>query len=215
MSVFYNQLLKDKEDLEKAKCFALLKKAHPNDMKSNRVSFSLQRMLDSLDLGTSWSDISKAGNQVRNMRGEKEDLSRKIDGDLVNGLIKQINEAECLSELSAEELVNLTRIMALILIGEDLKTSQIRKFFSGVRRIETNSKRGSPQDFNRDEVVYLKVFLAYTAGRQQSVRPLLKVVEVAIDKIREEPESGFNDFKAFVHLVEGIVAFHKYYGGSE
>ena len=118
--------------------------------------------------------------------------------------------------IKTDILIRWAQILALILVAEDLKTSQIRKFLSGVRGVEIKVKRKAPEKFTRQEVAFLKVHLAYAKARQQTaVKPLMDVMTAVIDKIGDEGKEGLDDFNVFVRFVEAVVAYHRFYGGSE
>lgn len=98
-----------------------------------------------------------------------------------------------------------------------LTTSQIRKFYGELKRIQAN-----PQKFWQD-IPLLKAKLAYAVGRSASkkdgrvvyaskIRNFYDEVSVAFDFIRKD---NVQDFINFVKLVEAVVAYHKFYGGDD
>ena len=56
----------------------------------------------------------------------------------------------------------------------------------------------------------LKPKLAYAAGRQDEVKPLMTVLDPCMDRVRSR-----DDFDRFAKFVESIVAYHKYHGGRD
>lgn len=114
-----------------------------------------------------------------------------------------------LKDLPADELVSMAEKLGKYLKNNGLKTSQIRKFLDGVRRLDVQFDKG--KSFNKDSVILLKPKLAYAAGRQESVRPLMEVLEPAISAGAE----SFESFKKLLALIEGIMSYHKYYGGGD
>lgn len=122
--------------------------------------------------------------------------------------------------------------MTFVDIGEEIgkklksdgvKTSQIRKFLSAVNsvanKIQNENEELAPE--NAEEIQYLRVKLAYQAGREEvrgkidasdfGLHYLQKVLDVAIKNIGRS-KSGFEKFNK---LVESIVAYHKFYGGKD
>lgn len=97
-----------------------------------------------------------------------------------------------------------------------LTTSQLRKFFGELRRIDT--------DFDRKitDLPMLQPMLAYAVGRDKNDRGInrtkIGVFEREITKglkaIRTDVQHQKSDFKNFVKLFEAIVAYHKYHGGK-
>jgi len=112
--------------------------------------------------------------------------------------------------MSAEELVWIADKVGLYLKNQGLKTTQIRRFLDAVRRID-NQFKSSKEKFNGESVILLKPRLAYAAGRESKVKPLMKVLAPAIDRGAKSYES----FKKLLALIEGIVAYHKFYGGGD
>lgn len=101
--------------------------------------------------------------------------------------------------------------------SEDLKgltTSQIRKFFGELKRIQAD-----PEKY-REDIPLLKAKLAYAVGRDKknNGKSNSKII-----KFYEELEKGINairknetkDLTRFIKLVESIVAYHKYFGGKD
>ena len=88
-------------------------------------------------------------------------------------------------------------------LASKLKTAQIRKVYSAVKKIQMNTK------FNRNELVMLKPKLAYAAARNKDVEELKAALTEAIDQVDSE-----KTFKTFVDFFEAILAYHKAYGGE-
>lgn len=106
--------------------------------------------------------------------------------------------------------------------SKPLTTSQIRKFFGELKRIQAD-----PEKY-QEEIPMLKAKLAYAVGRDAQVRfdrqtrtealtyktkikEFYEELETGIDYIREADK---DDLVRFVKLVESIVAYHKFYGGK-
>jgi CRISPR-associated protein Csm2 len=91
----------------------------------------------------------------------------------------------------------------------DLKVNQIRRFLDAVRKIENDIKAKS-FDQVKDAIVLLRPKLAYAAGREPKVKPLMNVLDPAICSGAKSEEN----FQKLLKLIEGIIAYHRYYGGS-
>lgn len=140
---------------------------------------------------------------MRHPRGGNPQGNSKVVEDIV-ARIKKLNS---LSDLQVDDLVKYSEEMGQHLTQINLKTNQIRKFLDAVKKVGSEGGKGK---FSRDEVKLLKPKLAYAAGRQQEVKPLMSLLDPCIDRVNTK-----EDFKQFARLVEGIVAYHKFYGGRD
>ncbi len=131
-------------------------------------------------------------------------------------------QLEDLSQVNAEALVEVAEEVGKYLTkgkyskGKDkppghmnLKVNQIRRFLDAVRRIEAELK-GQEFEKVKDSIVLLRPKLAYAAGREEQVKPLMNVLDLAI-KSGAQSESKF---KKLLRLIESIIAYHNYYGGK-
>jgi len=122
---------------------------------------------------------------------------------------------------TGERLVNYARHLAEPL-AKTLKTSQIRKIFTEVRKIEA---LWFDQDRKVDAVRRLNMLkpkMAYQAKRQEKdkVSPLKPLTDVLTDAINlvtavNDPEQMDVRFRRFVELFEAILAYHKAFGAKE
>ncbi|MGB9859291.1 MAG: type III-A CRISPR-associated protein Csm2 [Moorellaceae bacterium] len=126
----------------------------------------------------------------------------------------RVGRAGCLSNLRIGELVEWARALGAILAA-DLKTTQIRRFLGEVVAAEVEAEEKGPEEFENSRVEYLRVYLAYATGRNRSAKTLLRVLEPMIKGIRPRGREGWDDFQVLVEFVRAIMAYHKFYGGTE
>ena len=89
-----------------------------------------------------------------------------------------------------------------------MTTSQIRKFFGEVKRIQADFTK------YKDDVPLLAAKLAYAVGRQKGKGKIKVFYDEFISGIKAidgKPEN----FTRFVKLLESTVAFHKFHGGKD
>ncbi len=112
-----------------------------------------------------------------------------------------------------DKVVEWTRSFGKFLAQSDrrsknaLSTSQIRKFFGEVKRIQFDFKQ------NKHKVPLLKAKLAYATGKAKphnKIKHFYKQMSMGIPAIK-----NVDDFNRFVNISESIIAFHKYYGGND
>ena len=94
-----------------------------------------------------------------------------------------------------------------------LTTSQIRKFFGELKRIQSDPKKF------KEDIPMLKAKLAYAVGRdikngkqQTKIKKFYSELESGINLIRKDNDA---DLIRFIKIVESTVAFHKYFGGKD
>jgi CRISPR-associated protein Csm2 len=120
---------------------------------------------------------------------------------------RKYDELKDLSKVSASRIVEIAEEVGKHLKGIDVKINQIRRFLDETRQIETEAKTGN---FPADRIILLRPKLAYSAGRQPKVKDLMNVLDPAIKSAAESKDN----FQKFLRLIEGIVAYHRYYGGT-
>jgi len=138
---------------------------------------------------------------------------------------KQKLEKQWIYNGIGEDIVEWAKSFAKFLAPEDktkLSTSQIRKFFGELKRIQADF------DKNIADLPMLNALLAYAVGRDKNdkgmnktkIKEFYEEISKGIDAIRkknvteEDKRIQKSDFTNFVKIVEAIVAYHKYYGGK-
>ncbi len=95
-----------------------------------------------------------------------------------------------------------------------ITTSQLRKFLSAVNAISNKVQITTEEKLSQElinEIQYLRVKLAYQAGRYDEVRDLMikANLDTEIKNIKTK-----QDFINFARFIEAIIAFHKYNKGE-
>ena len=112
-------------------------------------------------------------------------------------------------EEGGQPLVEAAEQLGKLLENRGLKTSQIRKIYGAVKKIQV-SEAFRPNDPIMNDLIMLKPKLAYAAARNRAVTDLKDALTQAIDKV-DSPEK----FKNFVDFFEATLAYHKAAGGLE
>ena len=107
-------------------------------------------------------------------------------------------------EKGGEPLVKAAKYLGQKLKDRGLKTSQIRRIYIAVKKIQMN------QGFDRNKLIMLKPKLAYAAARNRSVEDLKEALTQAIDQVDNDKK-----FKNFVDFFEATLAYHKDAGGQD
>jgi len=129
--------------------------------------------------------------------------------EILQNLKGKISKYQDLKDIPAEAIVEIASGLGKHLKEIDLKTTQIRKFLDWVRRIDGQFNKG--KGFKKDSVILLKPKLAYSAGREPKVKPLMEVLDPAIIA----GSNSYESFKKLLALIEAIISYHKFYGGGD
>ncbi|MDE0399144.1 MAG: type III-A CRISPR-associated protein Csm2 [Candidatus Poribacteria bacterium] len=113
-------------------------------------------------------------------------------------------------EEGGQPLVDAAEKLGESLKNRGLKTSQIRKVYSTVKKIQMS------KEFQQNDLIMLKPKLAYAAARNRAVTDLKDALTQAIDKVIDEvaQEKRKFKFKNFVDFFEATLAYHKAAGGE-
>lgn len=94
-----------------------------------------------------------------------------------------------------------------------LTTSQIRNVFGEMRRIQMKDFRNEISSF-----LLLKPKLAYAVKRNfnRGLQDFFVFFEKCYNAVDiEDPQTAEKQFKNFMHLMEAVLAYHKFHGGKE
>jgi len=95
-------------------------------------------------------------------------------------------------------------------------TSQLRNIFSEVKRIDVKLNDESQFLKEKSNILLLRPKIAYNTARVLSnrrdsrMKEFREVLEKALTAIK-----SLDDFKRFSQFLEGIIAYHKVYGGKD
>lgn len=98
----------------------------------------------------------------------------------------------------------------------DLTTSKIRNILSMVSELYTDAQHSREETLSEDmvsRVQYLKMRIAYEAGRENSVKVFVNAAHL-MDYTKEIGNSRQN-LILFCNYMEALVAYHKFYGGRD
>ena len=140
---------------------------------------------------------------------------RQEPGSGVYGeLQRKVSQVKKLESLDPDEMVRSADE-----IGKDLshgrnsvKHAQVRHILDEVNRIRLEIRK-RPGDLAGDLLARIKLLkprFAYLAGRDNGLKPLYSVLSPMIDKTTDR-----HDFNRFAEFVQAVVAYHKFYGGSD
>jgi len=115
-----------------------------------------------------------------------------------------------LGDLSPGDVVSMADDFGRVLAKNvRLKTTQVRKFFEAVKSVSIQLRTEEGFDLP-GACAALRPQLAYMAGRIDTVKPLMKVLDPCLAKIETA-----EDFQAFYRFFESTLAYHRYYGGRD
>lgn len=94
----------------------------------------------------------------------------------------------------------------------NLTTSKIRSMYSLITNLYTKIDGEESFQRHRSDIQYLKVRMAYEAGRDKSIKLFLEktFLEKAVDNIR-----NYDTFVLYCRYAESLVAYFKFFGGRD
>ena len=151
----------------------------------------------------------RGGSQQQGNRGRGSSNRNRSNNSLPPGVI----------EHGGKILVDTAEKLGRQISGQHrqdgVTTSQIRKVYNAVKRIQKRVR--TDEDFQRQQsdLILLKPKLAYVAARAPSerkanTRKLKDALTEAIDQV-----DSHDKFKNFVDFFEATLAYHKAHGGKE
>ena len=93
-----------------------------------------------------------------------------------------------------------------------LTTTKLRGIYALIMNV--SAKINVPEDYepHRPDIQYLKVRMAYEAGRESSVKTFLQKTHL-MDLV--DAVNGFDQFKLYCRYAEALVAYFRFFGGKE
>lgn len=98
-------------------------------------------------------------------------------------------------------------------LGDKMKTNQLRKVFSEIKRIEISTRgKGESDKFENPELLMLLPQIAYAKARKLIKKDFYEIIKLIIGKgINDTKIKTNGDFTRFVEFMTAIVAYHKQY----
>ena len=99
----------------------------------------------------------------------------------------------------------------------NVKTSQLRAFYSAVNRIRVQSQQNDDFSPLERRLILLKPKLAYAAGRHNTLKSFQSFQSFMVQAIDGVVNSNAKKqaLTNFFDLLEAVVAYHKFHGGQD
>lgn len=117
-----------------------------------------------------------------------------------------VNEAKDVIEIFKEENFKVNR--------DTLTNTQLRNLLAMTSAVYDETRNNGFDSVN-EKIAYLKVQFIYQSGRNTAVKAFIEVAQLVelVDMIRDFKE--LDDLLRFCHYMEALIAYFKYYGGSD
>jgi len=129
--------------------------------------------------------------------------------------ITKVRGVDSLSEISIEEIAKEDGIAEMAAKNfKGLKTTQLRRIFDAVKKIESDLADKSWSDVEA-EFHMLRPLIAYAKGRNLIPNNFYTLITIAMQKVPVgDDDQKKKNYRIFVKLLESIVAYHKYYNSE-
>ncbi len=130
----------------------------------------------------------------------------------INEVKNKLNKCSTLSEIPVKDFLDEEKGFAHIVAKESIKgnlnTTQLRKFFAALKKMEQKDNWEEVET----EFYLLKPRMAVSVGRKNLPKVFYNVILAAMAKVDnvEDNEVKMKNFDIFVKFFEAIVAYHKY-----
>ena len=146
-------------------------------------------------------------------QGKRRDDFRKETE--IEKIIQEIGNLQKLSQLDERKIAKedgyAERVAKEV---KNLKTTQLRKFFSEIKANERELKEKGWDGIKADFYM-LRPNLAYAKARGLIPDPFFRLIDACMKQVdKGDDEQKKDNYTRFVQFLEAIVAYHKYYGGS-
>lgn len=102
-------------------------------------------------------------------------------------------------------------------IFRNLTTSKLRNILSMISEISDGLRTSTAPTLSKDmqdKIGYLRIRLAYECGRDpRTVKPFVEKANLL--KLVKQIGDSRENFMAFSHYMEALVAYHRFYGGKD
>ena len=124
--------------------------------------------------------------------------------------LKEEFKSKNFSQIAAKTIVDAAEDIGKNIKKEDLKSSQLRKFYDSVKQIEQKLIEKKETDKLEDKIiaqlVFLKPHLENAQKKGKIPQNFKNIIQTSIDRVVEKGTK--EDFKYFVKFFEAIVAYH-------
>ena len=93
-----------------------------------------------------------------------------------------------------------------------LTTTKLRGIYALIMNVYARINTGEDYEQHKPDIQYLKVRMAYEAGREDSVKAFLTATHLMklVDGI-----ASFEQFKLYCRYAEALVAYFRFFGGRD
>jgi len=153
------------------------------------------------------------GEARRHAEEEQKKAFRSLNNsvDVLNKEFKAFLSKAPLTDMPAQDLVEVGKALGNYL-SYQIKINKIRRFLDALRRIEVGKQ------YDPGELALMRPQLAYAVGRtdRDEKECMKRFMDFFDPVLKQAADSGRRDvFEKALKLMETIIAFHRYYGGSD
>lgn len=133
----------------------------------------------------------------------------------IKEIIQKIGDLQNLSQLDEKDIAKEGGYAERVAEGvQNLKTTQLRKFFSEIKANERELKEKGWGGIKADFYL-MRPNLAYAKARGLVPDHFFKLVDACMKQVDKGDENQKKEnYKRFVQFLEAIVAYHKYHHGG-
>jgi CRISPR type III-A-associated protein Csm2 len=133
----------------------------------------------------------------------------------INDVKEKIKQLSSFSLLSPDYYAvenGAAHIVAKNIKSTDMKTTQLRKFFGHIKKLDAQTKVNNSTDtFDSSKLSLIMPELAYALGRKLISREFYELMKECLNASKIKTVA---DFRNFVNFLSAVLAYHKMIGGK-
>ncbi|MHA1284852.1 MAG: type III-A CRISPR-associated protein Csm2 [Promethearchaeota archaeon] len=131
-----------------------------------------------------------------------------------NQILNQIFNIQSLLDINTRQ-EQIKKIGFFIVNIDNLKTNQIRKILNLFNKIKYKLNKLNQEEL-KNELRKFQNLIVYFSGKSSSIENFGKLTYQLLENVLDKTkENIFQKFNESYNIIEGIIAHHKYFGGSD
>lgn len=135
--------------------------------------------------------------------------------DKIAEVLRKIRAVKNLGDISIEDIAKengIAETLAKEMGNNELKPTQLRKFFDSVRTIQDRLSESGWDARAKTDFYMIRPYLAYANGRGNIPNDFFEIISACLERVESsEEQQRRENFDRLVQFLESLVAYQKYH----